>query len=115
MERKLTCIICPLGCELNVKLEEGKVISVSGNTCKRGEIYAKNECTNPQRTITSTLRCEDGSLVPVKTDRPIPKGTIEECMKIINAATAKLPVRVGDIIIKDVFGANIVATANKEV
>lgn len=115
MERKLTCIICPLGCELNVKLEEGKVISVSGNTCKRGEIYAKNECTNPQRTITSTLRCEDGSLVPVKTDRPIPKGKIEECMKIINAATAKLPVRVGDIIIKDVFGANIVATANKEV
>ena len=115
MERKLTCIICPLGCELNVKLEEGKVISVSGNTCNRGEIYAKNECTNPQRTITSTLRCEDGSLVPVKTDRPIPKGKIEECMKIINAATAKLPVRVGDIIIKDVFGANIVATANKEV
>ena len=115
MERKLTCIICPLGCELNVKLEEGKVISVSGNTCKRGEIYAKNECTNPQRTITSTLRCEDGSLVPVKTDRPLPKGKIEECMKIINAATAKLPVRVGDIIIKDVFGANIVATANKEV
>ena len=115
MERELTCIICPLGCELNVKLEEGKVISVSGNTCKRGEIYAKNECTNPQRTITSTLRCEDGSLVPVKTDRPIPKGKIEECMKIINAATAKLPVRVGDIIIKDVFGANIVATANKEV
>ena len=99
MERKLTCIICPLGCELNVKLEEGKVISVSGNTCKRGEIYAKNECTNPQRTITSTLRCEDGSLVPVKTDRPIPKGKIEECMKIINAATAKLPVRGGDIII----------------
>ena len=115
MERKLTCIICPLGCELNVKLEEGKVISVSGNTCKRGEIYAKNECTNPQRTITSTLRCEDGSLVPVKTDRPIPKGKIEECMKIINAATAKLPVSVVDIIIKDVFGANIVATANKEV
>lgn len=115
MERKLTCIICPLGCELTVALENGEVVFVSGNTCKRGEIYAKNECTNPQRTITSTLRCEDGSLVPVKTDRPIPKGKIEECMKIINAATAKLPVRVGDIIIKDVFGANIVATANKEV
>ncbi|MBE6770430.1 MAG: DUF1667 domain-containing protein [Ruminococcaceae bacterium] len=115
MERKLTCIICPLGCELTATLENGEVVSVSGNTCKRGEIYAKNECTNPQRTITSTVRCEDGGLVAVKTDRTIPKEKIEECMKIINAATAKLPVHIGDVIIKDVFGANIVATANKEV
>ena len=115
MERKLTCIICPLGCELTVKLEEGKVISVSGNTCRRGAVYARSECTNPQRTVTSTVLCSDGSLVSVKTDGTIPKEKIGECMEVINNIVAELPVKIGDVLAKDVFGANIVATANKEV
>lgn len=113
MERRLTCIVCPLGCELVVKTEDDKVIEVSGNTCKRGEIYAKNECTNPKRTVTSTVMCEDGGLVSVKTDTPIPKEKMYECMQIINSITAKLPITVGDVIIKDVFGSNIVATQNR--
>lgn len=111
--RKLTCIVCPLGCELNVKLDNEKIISVSGNTCPRGKIYAENECTNPQRTVTSTVRCEDGSMLSVKTDRTIPKDKMFDCMRIINKTVAKLPVSVGDVIAGDVFGANIVATENK--
>ncbi len=112
MEKKLTCIVCPIGCELAVSIEN-EIISVSGNTCKRGEIYAQNECTNPQRTVTSTVLCEDGSLVSVKTDTTIPKDKIFECMQIINGTTAKLPISVGDVIIKNVFGSNVVATQNR--
>ena len=115
MERKLTCIICPLGCQLTVEIEDGKVKSVSGNTCKRGEVYANSECTNPQRTVTSTVLCSNGSLVPVKTDGTIPKEKIGECMEIINKIVAQLPVKIGDVLAEDVFGVNIVATANKEV
>ncbi len=111
--RKLTCIVCPLGCEINVELDKGNVISVSGNTCPRGKVYAKNECTNPQRIVTSTVRCEDGSMLPVKTDKTIPKSKMSDCMSKINKTVAKLPVVVGDIIVRDVFGANIVATKNK--
>ena len=113
--RNLTCIVCPMGCSLSVELENGKVLSVTGNTCKRGEVYANSECTNPQRTVTSTVSCSDGSLVPVKTDGTIPKEKIGECMEIINNIVAELPVKIGDVLAKDVFGANIVATANKEV
>ena len=113
MKRLLTCIVCPAGCSLEVELEGKDVISVKGNTCPRGEIYAKAECTHPERTVTSTMRCSDGSVVSVKTDRPIPKEKIEECMKIINNKIATLPISVGDVIIKDVFGANIIATQNK--
>ena len=113
MERKLTCIICPLGCELTVQTEAEKVTSVTGNTCPRGKVYAENECTNPQRTVTSTVKCEDGSLVSVKTDKTIPKEKMAECMMLINKAVAKLPVAVGDVIIEDVFGCNIVATQNR--
>ena len=113
MERKLTCIVCPLGCELCAVIENGVVRNVSGNTCPRGEKYAKTEFTNPMRTVTSTVRCADGSVLPVKTDREIPKGKMAECVKIINKTVAGLPICVGDVIIKNVFGANIVATANK--
>ena len=113
MERKLTCIICPLGCDLTVQIEDGKVLDIQGHTCPRGKKYAESECTNPQRTVTSTVRCSDGSLVSVKTDKPIPKEKMAECMAAINSAVATLPVSIGDVIIEDVFGSNIVATQNK--
>ena len=113
MERKLTCIVCPLGCQLTVTLNGKEVVKVEGNTCPRGAEYAKNECTNPQRTVTSTVRCENGGLVSVKTDRPIPKEKMAACMEVINKAVAKLPVSIGDVIVENVFGSNIVATQNK--
>lgn len=113
MTRKLTCIICPLGCELTVTQNKENV-SVTGNTCPRGERYAISECTNPMRTITSTARCSDGSVISVKTDRPIPKQHIFDCMKMINELLVHLPVSIGDVIIENVYGSNIIATQNKE-
>lgn len=113
MERKLTCIICPLGCDLVVYTEGKQVTEVKGNTCPKGKAYAESECTNPQRTVTSTVRCTDGSLVSVKTDRPIPKEKITECMALINKAEVKLPIAIGDVIIEDAFGSRIVATQNR--
>lgn len=113
MERKLTCIVCPLGCEITVQLAEGKPLNITGNTCPRGAEYAQNECTNPQRTVTSTVRCSDGSLLSVKTDRPIPKDKVNACMQKINGAVATLPVAIGDVILSDIFGSAIVATENK--
>lgn len=111
-KRELTCIICPRGCQLAV--EFGNEMSVSGNLCPRGKVYAINECTDPQRMVTSTVRTDDGGVVAVKTDKTIPKDKMMECMKMINSVTAKLPVCVGDVIIDDIFGAKVVATQNKE-
>ena len=111
-KRELTCIICPRGCQLSVDI--GEEIEVVGNLCPRGKTYAVNECTNPQRTVTSTVRTSDGGVVAVKTDVTIPKGKIMECMEIINSSVVDLPVHVGDVIVDNVFGARIVATQNKE-
>ncbi len=110
MVRELTCIVCPLGCQLKVEIEEGKVLSVTGNTCFRGEKYAFEECIHPMRTITTTVRCQGGKILPVKTDRTIPKEKMFEAIKIINATTPSLPISVGDVIIENVFGARVVAT-----
>ena len=80
MMRELTCIVCPMGCPLVVELDGKKVVSVSGNTCPRGAKYAEAECTNPERTITTTMKCENGAVVPVKTNTPIPKEKMFDCM-----------------------------------
>ena len=89
-------------------------LSISGNTCKRGAAYAQAEVTRPQRTVTSTMRCDNGEVLSVKTDRPIPKSKVMDCMALINAHTAKLPVAIGEVLLRDVFGSNIIATENRE-
>ena len=114
MTRDLVCIICPRGCNLKVELEGKEIKGVTGNGCPRGLQYAENECLNPQRTVTSTIRCTDGRPVSVKTDRAIPKDKVFECMKMINSAIVPLPIHIGDVMIKDVFGSNVVATENIE-
>lgn len=115
MKKEMTCIVCPMGCGLEIELtEDMQVLSVKGNHCKRGAEYANDECTNPQRTITTTLRCEDGRMVAVKTDAGIPKDKMFEAMQMINGTVVKLPVFVGDVVVKDVFGSNVVATQNRK-
>lgn len=113
MKRALTCIACPLGCALTIELDGKSIISIEGNTCKRGREYAISECTSPVRTVTTTMRCENGDLVPVKTKNPIPKDKVFEAMRVINSTTAKLPIKVGDVLIDDLFGSPVVATQEK--
>ena len=112
MRRELTCIICPIGCSLSVEIENGKVISVEGNTCPKGKKYAEEECVAPKRTLTTTVLSKTGRPVACKTLTPIPKESILEAMKIINSYKIDLPISVGDVIIEDVFGSKIVATEN---
>ena len=113
--RNLTCIVCPRGCQMKVTLsDDGAPLGVEGNSCKRGVTYANDECTNPRRTVTSTVRCKCGDVVAVKTNTTIPKGKMFEVMAAINAVVAEDTLRIGDVIIENVCdtGANVVATAN---
>ena len=113
MTKEMTCIVCPLGCSLKVVLTEaGQVTEVTGNTCKRGAEYGKTECTDPRRILTTTLRCEDGSMIAVKTEQAIPKDKMLEAMKMINGTIVKCPVMAGDVLVSDVYGSNVVATQN---
>lgn len=112
MEKELICIVCPKGCTLRVKSSseaDVSVADVSGHHCKRGLIYAVNECTNPVRTLTTTVRISGSrqQMAPVKSSMPLPKGLLFDCMKVINSCTAKEPLKVGDIIIKNILGTGI--------
>ena len=112
----LICIGCPLGCPLTVEMEGNEVKSVAGNTCPRGDAYAKKELTNPTRIVTSTVRVAGGKLamVSVKTESDIPKGKIFDCVKALKDIEVKAPVKIGDVIVENVAGTgvNIIATKN---
>ena len=119
MKRKeLICIGCPMGCPIVVEMEDGKVLSVTGNTCPRGESYARKEVTNPMRIVTTTVRVDGGKvpMINVKTERDIPKDKIFECIAALRGVTMKAPVHIGDIILENVAdtGVNIVAAGNVE-
>ena len=112
--RNLTCIGCPLGCALTVEMENGEVLSVSGNTCKRGDDYARKEVTHPTRIVTSTVAVTGGdiAMVSVKTQNDIPKEKIMDIMKSIEDVKVEAPVPIGDVIVANAAdtGVNIIAT-----
>ena len=116
MEKHLVCINCPIGCRLTVTMEGDTVSSVSGNTCPRGEEYARQEAVEPLRVLTSLMRVE-GSEKPfsVKTSAPIPKRLLFDCVNEIFSHRACAPIHVGDVIIPNVCGTGCDIISTQEV
>lgn len=112
----LICIGCPLGCSLTVEMEGETVRSVSGNTCPRGDAYARKEMTDPTRIVTSTVRVTGGTLavVSVKTAGDIPKSSIFDCVRALRDVEVPAPVAIGQVIVANVAdtGVDVVATKN---
>ena len=114
MKKEIICTVCPMGCHILVEGEGEKIISVTGNTCKRGEVYASAEFCHPVRILTTTVKTdsEKTPLVPVRSEKPLPKEKIMECMDVIRTQKVKTPVAVYDVIVENICdtGINIVAT-----
>lgn len=117
--RNLTCIGCPMGCQLTVKYEPGNKdsIEVTGNTCPRGKAYAIDEVTNPTRTVTGTIRLANrkGMVVSVKTKDPIPKSKIFDVAEELKKLSVNAPVCIGDTVTSDVAGTGISLIITKNI
>ena len=102
---------------VTVEMENGEIKSVTGNTCKRGDDYARKEVTNPTRIVTSTVMVKGGNLdmVSVKTRNDIPKGKIFDCVRALKGVCVEAPVHIGDVILKDVCGTGVDVIATKEI
>lgn len=112
-----TCICCPLGCRIEVALDEnGQVSEVSGYTCKRGADYAAQEAVAPERMVTAVL-CVSGCLEPVsvRTQRPVPKAAMKDVLAAVAALRLDAPVAAGDVLIEDVCGTGVAVVATKSV
>ena len=116
MKRELVCICCPRGCNLTVDYDGEMVNSVTGNTCPRGDKYAREEIIEPKRVVTSTVKVEGGkdNVTSVRTNGSVPKDKIFEVMKAINNITLKSPVKIGDIAQSNICntGVDLVITRN---
>ena len=100
------CIMCPMGCPLNIE-EVGGAVVVSGNTCKRGELYGVEEFTHPKRAITALVKQVGGGVVSVKTSATVPKELIFEVVDEINKHTALEDAKIGDVLKQDVLGLGV--------
>ncbi|WP_069999620.1 DUF1667 domain-containing protein [Cellulosilyticum sp. I15G10I2] len=111
MLKKITCIVCPIGCTLEVNTENK---AVTGHGCKRGEVYGVEEVTNPTRVITTTVKLNNSiySMIPVKTSGGIPKNLNFRCIEVLNTIEVDAPVKVGDVIVKNLLdtGIDVIAT-----
>ncbi len=112
MIKELICIGCPRGCHLKVDVDND--YAVTGNSCNIGAEYGRNELKNPTRILTSTVRIDGAavSCLPVKTNKPIPKGLLFEAMEVVKKTEVKAPVKTGDVIIHNILdtGADLIAT-----
>ncbi|MBR1409337.1 MAG: DUF1667 domain-containing protein [Clostridia bacterium] len=113
---EITCINCPVGCRMEVEVSGGEVLSVTGNACRRGEVYARQECVAPLRMVTAVIPVS-GSVMPlsVKTRTPIPKALIGECMGALSALRVSAPVAAGSVVLPDVCGTGVDIIATKSV
>ena len=117
MERTITCICCPLGCQITVGMSGGEIIDISGNSCIRGENYACREITAPVRTVTSTVKVTGGTapVVSVKTRNEIPKNKIFDCIHCIKKISAEAPIQIGDVLLHNAAGTGVDIIATKEI
>ena len=116
MKREMICIGCPMGCYLSVDYVGTTMHEVSGNRCKVGLEYTEKEISNPERTLTTTVKVKHGHLplVSVRTNKPMPKSRILEAMNLLAKVEVEAPIKIGEPIIQNIFntGVNVVATKN---
>lgn len=115
--RVLTCIRCPMGCELTATISNNGIITVKGNACIRGEQYAKKELMSPVRVLTTTVRIIGGTqaMIPVRTKGEIPKEKIMEGIKQLKQIQVKAPIQIGEVIVENLADSGIAVIATKTV
>ena len=116
-EQDIICIMCPLACTMTVTIDaNGEVLDVANNMCKEGKKYAIDECKFPGRVLTATVLTEGSiqALLPVRSDRPVPKGRLTDCMRSLAEIKVKPPVRMGQVVAPDIAGTGVDVVATDE-
>lgn len=112
---KITCITCPQGCGINIKEDQGKIISISGHGCIKGEKFAESEFYYPKRIVTTIVSLNGGeySYLPVISDGQVPKGILKNCIYLLQRIEVMAPIKMRDIIVENILGTGINIIAAK--
>src|ERR1035437_6114292 len=125
MNRTFTCIICPVGCEIEVKYEmemknepEAKheqsekssavpvIREISGASCASGKYYVENELINPMRTVTSSVLVSGGNLpvTSVRLTAMVPGNRMMDVIEELKKVRLQAPVEIGQVVISNILG-----------
>jgi len=115
-KKHFTCVVCPIGCEIYLELDQSDVVSMEGDRCAKGREFVLQELEEPMRTLTTTIRTRGAkwAMLPVRTDRPIPKRLLFRVIEELADVELQAPVKMSDVIVRDIAGtgADIIATRN---
>lgn len=113
-KKHFVCVVCPIGCEIDVVHDGSKIISMEGDKCQKSAEFVTQELIEPMRILTTTVRIKGARLpvIPVRTDRPVPKRLFPRIMKQLRRIELQAPVSMLDVVAADILhtGANIIAT-----
>lgn len=117
MNKIFTCIICPVGCEIEVKTEGQDILEISGANCIRGREYVENELKNPQRTVTSSVRITGGNMpiTSVRLTAPVPRSRMMDVIEELRKVKIDAPVKIGQVVIKNILGLDSSVIITKRV
>jgi CxxC motif-containing protein len=117
MKKEIVCFICPNSCVMTIT-GDGTNLHIKNNRCPRGIEFARTELSDPERTLTSTVRVVNGvlPLVSVRSDRAVKKTELKELIRRLDAVTVNAPVQSGQVIAREIGGnkVNIIATRGVE-
>lgn len=115
MKKEIICTACPMGCRITVEGNDGGITSIEGYTCGRGEQYGRQEFSHPVRILTTTVKTDDGRLLPVRSEKPLPKESLLSCMEEIKRTTVQAPVDRYQVIIPNIRGSGVDIVATGEI
>ncbi|NLZ29031.1 MAG: DUF1667 domain-containing protein [Firmicutes bacterium] len=120
IKKEIMCIQCPKACLVAVEFDnQGSMVSVKNNLCKKGEKYALQEAINPVRILTTTVKVEnkkdDYLMLPVKTDGAIPKALLHGAMRELSSVVIRNSVKIGEVVLENIQGSNINVISTGEI
>jgi len=115
-KKRFTCVTCPIGCEIDVAIQDSHEVNLQGSKCAKGKDFVLQELEEPMRILTTTIHIEAAkwAMLPVRTDKPIPKRLLFRVIRELANIELQAPVKMSDVIVRDIAGtgASIVATRN---
>ena len=113
-KKHFICVVCPIGCEIDIVHDGSKIISMEGNKCERSEEFVSQELIEPMRILTTTVRIQGSRqpVIPIRTDKSVPKRLFPSIMRQLRRVKVQAPVNTLDVVVRDVLhtGANVIAT-----
>ena len=106
--KKIYCITCPSGCQLTT-IGSGYDMIVEGNKCDKGVEFAKQEMSNPSRTLTTTVRTKFPGIpvISVRTSAEIPRNALMDAMSELSEVIVEQELGCGDTLLEDVAGTGV--------